>query len=337
MATADLMSALDPEVHTVATALSKDRERTTFLLEGGPASVCQRAWAECRAKLEAALASFNVYVGSMGMQSQYAAVLNSSYYGSGTRARLRMNQIVVDDTFYANSLSVLQQWVIYTALKLLFQAAALHLSSGKDGKNSDRYSQKEERYRAEQGRLWQQLVAAGLPYVYAPLDCPGSLHGWSAGTWDSNALSTVSDQASINANDQNIRLAITYYDTNVYTSPLAKNNAESGPSQVIDFTIPAGQLVTVDISSLNPPDKTRPPQVGLSQGVVSYLSATHWLIYAGIDQEGSALYQQSAGIPVATTQYTLPATLVTSGPTLMQGQVPDPNSNAIFSGVIARG
>ena len=99
----------------------------------------------------------------------------------------------------------------------------------------------------------------------------------------------------------------------------------------------AGQLATVSIAGLNPPNKNNPPQVGLSQGVVTYLSATHWIVYAGIDQEGAALYQQSAGIPVATTQYTLPATLVSSGPFLMQGQVPDPNSNAIFSGVIARG
>jgi hypothetical protein len=334
VATTEIISTLDPETMVVADALAKGR----FLLPlSGPNSVCQRAWVECRSKLEAALATFTTYFGTTASQSHLAALNNTGgWYGTGTRARLRLSQIVVHDTYYSNSLSPIQQWVGYTALRILFQSAAFHFAAAKTS-NTDRYEQKSEHYCKQEARLWGQVLAQGLPYVFSYFSCPGAIHDYQTGTWGASNLSNTVDVDNTNPVDQSIRIAITYYDNTNYVSPVNKNNSESGPSAILDYDLPAGQLLTIDITSLNPPNIDVPPPTGVSQGVAPYMNASHWQIYIGSSDPNAPLYLQVSGIPIATKVHTLPATFSVNTAVLGPGQTPQAASNLDFGNLITRG
>jgi hypothetical protein len=253
---ASLMQRLDPEVESVLAAERKNNAAPAITIDG-PGGIAENAWSECRSKLEAALASFNTYIGASGTQPHIAAVLNTgSLYGQGNRPRLRLQQIIASDFYYANSLSPIQRWVTYSALKMLFQTAANRFL-GNANKSGDRYEKKYEFYGMKEAELWRHLLSQGIPWVYSGLDCPGAAHGWNAGVWDESAFTFSTDTANTNATDQTVRIAITYFDGTNYISPTLKNNSESGPSRILETTIPAAQLLTVSIARLNPPEQER--------------------------------------------------------------------------------
>lgn len=322
------ITSLDPEAAAVLrTSHPKQSDSAIISLD----QICSRAWAEARSKLEAALQCFSLYVGTAGSEAHISAVLNTGLWGFGTRARIILSQLIDSDSLYSDSISPLQQWVTYLALRLIFQTAADRLDK------NDRYARKEERYAKRAKELWSQLLSQGLSFTNSYFDCPGSLHGWQAGIWDTTCLSLSADPNNTNANDMDVRVAITYVDNTVYVSPTNKQNGESGPSKIVATTIPAGQLLTVSIASLNPPSANNVPNVGLSQGIVPRNLASHWQIYAGTGVEGSPLYLQVPMIPVGTTAAALPATLRLSGPQLDNGQVPSAQGQLIFGNLIVRG
>ncbi len=127
-------------------------------------------------------------------------------------------------------------------------------------------------------------------------------------------------------------VAITWYDGSKYTSQASKGNAESGPSSIVQFLIPAGKLLMVDISGLNPPAGAADP-VGTSSGTWLPLNATAWNIWAGVP--GGPLYLQKEGVPIATKTWTLAADPVYSGSVLGLGQFSD--LNICFQNTVMRG
>jgi hypothetical protein len=331
------MRSLDNEVAAVAENASRGRNSSEIVLSGTPDSITSQAWSECRSKLEASLVSFSTYIGSPGMQAHIAAVMNtgSNWGGFGTRAQIRLSQIVVSDTYYANSLSPIERWVTYTALRLAFQELSNRLG-GND--KIDRFEIKRQRYDTEARRVWQQIVAQGLPIVQCFFDAPGSIHAYNAGIWGPSCVSQTPDPNNTNADDQSIRIAITYVDADYYSSPTDKRNAESGPSQILTSILPASTLLNFNIATLNPPNMATPPPTGLSQPFAPFHTASHWQIYAGPAAPNLPLYLQVPMIPISQQSATLPATLLTTGPILDKGQHPSSNGgNLIFANAVTRG
>lgn len=329
----DILAQIDPEVLSVIASASKPGQPALQI--DGPLGVCRQAWAECRAKLESSLASFSTFVGTAGMQAHLAAVYNTGGWwgGNGTRPRLRLNQIVVGDTFYSNSLSPLQRWVTYSALMLLFQTMANRLDS-KD-KSGDRYEKKRAFYEKERARWWSMIVSQGLPYVFSFLDRPGSTHGYNAGIWDNTALTLTSGE-TVWTEPVPAKIAITYVDQRKYVSPSYRQNAESEPSEILTVNVPPNEPLTVSIASLNPPNTYNPPDLGVSQPVAPMLNASGWHIYAGTGN--GPMYLQTTTGPIPITQPS--ATILEfrfSGVTMQPGQAPEGSGNALFGNVVQRG
>lgn len=318
-----LMSQIDPEMNNVASLIGSTPIE-------GPGSICETAWSECRSKLEAALALYSTYYGCSGMQAHMSALLNTGS-GNGNRPRLRLNQVVVSDVYYANSLSPIQRWVTYSALKSVFQTAA-HRVGAKKGTESDRYDAKRTFYEKKQDELWRQLMNQGMPALSSYLDGPGAKHSYQSGTFTpSNLILTAGGTSTA---ELLVNVAITYFDATQFIDPLNKNNSESGPSAIQSFTIPAGNLLTVDINSLSPPDRNNPPNLGISQGIVPFMGADGWNIYVG--QPGAPLYLQTPnGIAITQKTYTLSGAPVLSGYQMDSGQ--KPLTNAIFGQIVQRG
>src|SRR6185437_1356572 len=164
-------------------------------------------------------------------------------------------------------------------------------------------------------------------------------HDYQSGSWNAANLSNTVDVSNTNLTDQNIRVAITYYDNTVYVSPSQKGNGESGPSAILDYVLPAGQLLNIDITSLNPPNTAVPPPTGLSQGVAPYNNASHWHVYTGTADPVGPMFLQTGptGIPIAAKSATLQATLATNTALLGPGQSPMASSNLIFGNSLTRG
>jgi hypothetical protein len=327
---------IDPEVDAVIKSESAKSGVPTILLDG-PGSISASAWTECRGKLESALASFNCFFGQSGMQAHLSAVMNYSWYGNGTRARLRLNQIVLSDSYYANSQHPLERWVHYCALALLFQTASNRYWS--DAKRGDRYEKKFQFYTDLAAKQWRRVLNVGIPFVLEFLDCPGSLHGWRSGLWDATNLSTSVDGANTNSTATNINLAITYTDASSYISPITKNNAESGPSAVLNYTLPQNTLLAISIATLTPPSPTNIPNTGVSQGIAPQRFPTHWNVYASsAEYDNAPLFLQNASpLPLTTLTFTLAPTLLINTPVMDSGAVPSVGSNLIFGNVVVRG
>jgi hypothetical protein len=320
--------SLDPEVNAVIEMCQKG-PTAPIVLEGS-GSICEEAWIECRNKLEAQLQLFSILYGQPGQQAHLSAVFNTGLFSQGTRARLRLNQIVAHDIYYNASVSQIQKWVRFEALQILFRAASNRLRASKD---EDRYERKRKQYEYDAKIAWERLRASGLPYVFAYLDAPGAKHAVRAGSWSAANLSQIATGTSA---QQSIFVAITYCAAPPYVSPTDKGNAESGPSAVLSMTLAQDHVVSVSIANLMPPDGSNPPHVGLSQGVAPFLTATHWNVYVG----GSAtdLYlQNSDPIPIATKTYQLPDAPVLSGNGLEPGQFADPTANILFGNLVTRG
>lgn len=325
-----LCLGLDPEAETVLSSGKKPGQNILTL-----EAVCEQAWSEARSKLEAALATFSTYIGLMGMQAHLSAVFNTGgYYGNGTRAKLRLSQIVTQDTYYAESLSPIERWVTYEALRLLFQTMANRLDSKE--KSGDRYEKKRAFYQSQSEKQWRQIASQGMPFVLSYLSRPAALHDLNTGIWDNTALSlaAIDGQVTPYMEPVNLRLAITYV-SDTYLSQASKNNGESAPSEELTILVPPGQFLTVSIASLNPPSVANVPQVGISQGAAPRMNAIGWNIYAS-DQNGPLWLQNAAVIPIAMQSYTL-TQFVRGGYAMDRGQSPFAGGNLILGNTIQRG
>lgn len=311
------LAQVDSEVDLVAST-----SKRTIVIEG-TGSICRLAWQECGQMLLSAQQVYGAFYSQGALSANHLSAIHN--IGSPrAQARCRLNQVVAHNKDYANSDSPLQQWMQYQALYLLFRDAAVRLASSKD-----RYDEKSSRYSGLARARWDDIRAQGLPIVGKPLEAPGALHGFNSGTWSESNLSSASGGASA---AQSVYVAITWYDSSAYASQSSKGNGESGASQILPFTIPLNQLLSVDITSLNPPTGVMDP-VGVASATFNPLNATHWNIYVG--QTDDALWLQRAGIAIATKSAALTTDPVYSGNPLLSGQFPD--QNIVFQNTVSRG
>jgi hypothetical protein len=152
---------------------------------------------------------------------------------------------------------------------------------------------------------------------------PGAYFERNSGSWSSANVTTVPGPGTLDT-PVACDVLITYCDmsqANLYVDASRTNNAESDGSDTINVSMTAGNVLSVDISTLNPPSGAQHPSQ-MMVVVVSPLKATHWNVYVGMT--GGVLYLQNmAPIPVSTKSYTLAGDPVLSGYTFNGGQYPD--------------
>lgn len=300
------LAALDAEVAEVAAAED--------LIIDGEGSILRQAWEECANEILARMEAFGGHLVFAG---------GGSWGGrTGTQSRVYLTQIVASDA-YARKLSALQRWVLYRALVLFYRAAMNRTVN-------DRHALKMAQFESDARRHWKALWSRGLPVVWEALPCPGALHEWNAGAWDGANLEGVPGGADP---ERTYTVAVTWVDGSRYQSATAKGNAESGPSQVLAYTLPANELLRVDIGTLHPPDG-RPGARTPADGAFRTLTATGWNVYVGA-AEGPLYLQNGTPLPVGETVYSLPGAPLLAGAVLDPGQVPD--TNFTFQNVLQRG
>lgn len=301
--TVEMLEALEPEVREVA-------ESSSIAIDGEN-SIIRSAWDECSDQLLEHMDSFGGYINLAGAPQM--GTMGS--YGLGvSRPRVFLSQIVATESEYANRVPVLQRWMLYRALQLLYRTASQRTVH-------DRYQAKADEYAAETKTRWRSLWVKGLPIVIQPLAAPGAIHEFDSGSWSAANVSAV---ASGSSSAETYEIAITWVDGSRYVSQENRGNAESGPSEKITFAVPANNVLRLDITSLNPPTGKRPEATWLANGVLSPLAASGWNVYAG--KLGATLKLQNASpIPVATKTYQFAGAPTSSGAALRMGQVPDAN------------
>lgn len=322
----------DSDIVTSATLIQMDSEVTLvakatkqFITLEGPGSICEQAWQECGRKILQAMQSYVSYPAQTGMPASHIAAVTNVGVPARTQSRVRLHQIVSGDSQYDGMKSQLELFVAYHALYLFFRDAASRVSE-------DRYEKKMNRYRDAAAEAWRGLRTEGLPMVYQALAAPGAKHSLNSGTWGTDNLSATVDGGTL-TDALTVQVAVTYCDTGRgYVSQPSNGNAESGPSAVASIIIPAGKVLTVDISSLIPSTGVM-DAVGLSQGAWTPLNATHWNLWIG--GETGALYLQVERIPITTKTVTLSGDPLLSGSVLRGGQYPD--LNLVFMNIAMRG
>lgn len=313
---ATILAAIDSEVSAAAQAA-----KPAIQLDGA-GSICELAWQECGRKMLKAMQTYVSYPGQSGMPASHLAAVFNTGVPSRTSSRVMLNQIVATESRYASMRSPIEQWVAYHALYLLFRDASSRFKQ-------DRYQDKAERYEQVAREMWHNLRAEGLPMIYRPLEAPGAKHGFNPGTWGTANVTGVAGSATGNVN---VQVAVTYCDSSKYTSQSATGNGESAPSSILNYQIPASQVLHVDITSLVPPTGD-PDPLGTSQGTVTPLNATHWNLWVG--QGTGVLYLAAELIPIATKTHTHAADPVFSGSILRNGQYPD--LMLVFQNIAMRG
>lgn len=308
--TTDMLAALEPEIREVA-------EAQDISLEGDN-SIIRAAWDECADTLLEHMDSFGGYLNLSGMGGHVGTLVS---HGLGVRRpRVFLSQIVATEAHYANRVPVLQRWMLYRALYLLYRTASQRTVH-------DRYQAKADEYERESKRHWRSLWAKGLPVVVQPLAAPGAIHEFNSGEWgDANVTAVAGGSGDASAA---YAIAITW------VGGSRTENNESGPSAPIALNVSANQVIRIDISSLNPPDGTSAANAGatFADGILSPLAASGWNIYVGA--LGGTLKRQNASpIPIATKTYTFAGAPATTGAVLTAGQLPD--ANFTFSRVLHR-
>ena len=312
------MIAIDGETAEVA-----DAEGLTI---GGDGGIVRQAWDECSDELMEGWQAFGGdIIAWPGTLTTYGA------FGI-CRPRLRLNQIVVNSPYELRR-APLYRWMIYSALVAFYRSAASRRSV-------DRYEKKWNNYAAEVKRRWQMLTGTGLPMVALPLACPGAVHELMAGAWSASNVAAVAGGTM--AAETVFDIAITWVDGTQYISPQNTQNCESGPSATVTLTVPAGQVLQVSTTGLNPPNKTSAMlKRGIADGPYMTRTATGWNVYAG-PTGGALALQNAAPIPVATHTYTLADAPIAAAPgvdgvgaPMLDGQFPD--ANYTFMRVCQRG
>lgn len=294
--------AIDPEIAEIA-----DSEEITVEGDGG---ITRQNWDECADNLLDAMQSFGGdIIAWPGTLTTYGA------FGI-SRPRLRPHQIVVTAP-YGRRTSPLKRWMTYSALVLFYRAAS-------NRRTSDRYEKKWENFKDEVKAHWRTLWSTGLPMVALPLPCPGALHEYMAGDWGSgNVTFAPPTFGAGEPTDQSYDVAITWVDQSQYINSSNIQNAESGPSKIVNVTVPAQQVMTVDIETLTPPGSVVIPR-GIADGPYVSRTATGWNVYVG--QPGGPLCLQNATpLPLSTVTYTLAGVPALNGFVMRPGQLPDAN------------
>jgi hypothetical protein len=259
--------------------------------------------------------SFGGYLNSGDLTANHLAAVMNVGIGNSVRQKIGLQQIVVSGDV-PGQWNQVRQWVVFWALRTFYRSAFARVSD-------DRFEKKMSFYKDEiVRRLQPSLFALGIPIVIRPMVRPGAYFEVNSGTWDSSNVDLVLGPGTLNGVSWDV--AITYADNsqwNFYQSAIQRNNCESDGSDIVTVPMTTGNVLQVNIASLNPPSGAQYPAQVMTV-VVSPLKACVWNIYAG--PTGGPLYLQNpVPIPIGQTTYTLPGDPVTSGQTVGTGQYPD--------------
>jgi hypothetical protein len=252
--------------------------------------------------------------------NHHAAIANTGLRSGGNVPRLRLGQIVVHSQ-YPGINSPIQQWVVYTALVMIYQSLTVRLAeAGKESNKRDYFTEQLEKVH------FPNFRSHGLPYVTTPLPAPGAVFEQNSGIW---SVANLSTSPLIGAIGGTYYVAITYVDqssSGKYINWSTPNNAESGPSIPLLITIPGGTVLTISIASLLPPIGTLPAYRERSAYGNALMKATGWNIYIGKPgpnnsyDPASMCLQNAIPIPIATKTFTLPGDPVTNLSVMSMGQ-----------------
>jgi hypothetical protein len=295
--TSALLDQIDGEFSAVASAEGMDT--SAFIAEA-----VNSAGSELIAKIQ----NFSGYLVGVGVNANHLAAVLNVLSTAINRPRALLNQIPATEPNPTRT--AFRRWVQFYCLYEFYLTVS-------NRKVKDRYEQKAKKYEAQKKRHWENLKGNGFPVVLNPLPCPGATLEYNSGSWSNANVTAVAGGASIASADYDV--AITWCSLPTYVSSANQGNAESAGAVTQTITVPAGDVISIDITSLNPPNGTVATAIGTAQGVYSPLAATHWNIYAG-EKYGTLYLQNSSPIPVATTSYTFTDAPVLSGFPLGAGQ-----------------
>lgn len=302
--TVDDLTRIDSEVPSVAEAEGITLTGTRGLIRGGIE--------EASFELQKKIISFGGYLGSGDVTPNHLAAVLNVGLGNAVRQKATLSQIVVSGES-EDSWNWVKQWACFWVLVNIYRDSFNRTVK-------DRYEGKMRYYQSElQRRITRTIDGLGVPIVLRPLAAPAAVFERDTGTWTSANVSKVVGSGTLDAVDLDV--AITYVDTSaadLYVSPSVRNNAESHPSERITVSAETGKVLSVDISSLNPPTGVQHPSQVLVC-VVSPMKATHWNVYVG-NKDGTLYLQNPTPIPIGTDSYTLSGDPVLSGFTAGIGQ-----------------
>jgi len=283
----------------------------------GANSIVRRGLEAAGEKILSAQGTFSQY-GSVGgiTAGHLSAVLNVGGSGSISSSRVALSQVVVSGP-NTGVWSRTETWANWFCLAQLYRSAV-------NKRSNDRYLLKLEEAERQRDVAWARIFESGIPTLVRPLSRPAALYTLAPGTWGTANLSSVGGSGTV---DDNVSVVVTFTSTDVTT------NNESHPSEVAVQATTTGNVIKVDITSLNPPDGTQ-SLAERSQAITAPLQATGWNVYAVI--EGGVLtLQNSSPIAIATKTYTFPDNPTTSGAAVAVGQSPE--RNLAFQNVALRG
>lgn len=303
----DDLSRVDSEVLRVSTSENITLDGVNGLIRGG--------LEEATSEIMKFIVAFGGYLNSGDLTSNHFAAVMNVGIGNSVRQKVGLQQIVISGDV-PGQWFWLKQWTVFHVLRCFYRDAFGRLGQ-------DRYKDKMDFFRDElQRRITPNIYSLGVPIVIRPLSRPGAFFERNSGTWDSTNLSQVPGLGT--SNKVSFDVAITWVDqsqANFYVNSSQRNNSESDASDIATIQITTGNVISVSISSLNPPTGKQDPSQQMIV-VVSPRPATGWNVYVG--NTGGTLYlQNSSPIPIGTTSFTLPGDPSLQGATPGIGQYPD--------------
>ena len=302
------LAMVDPECIRVASS-----QNPAITLDG-PGSIIRQTVNEACSDMTARFQNYTGFLVSPGINLAHMAAVSNILSTSISRPRMRLNQVVAAGP--DPSRQDLRLWLAHSALRALYRAAYARF-----GKEHDRYEAKMEFYEQEEKRVWRNIEASGVPIVLIPLPCPGAIREYNPGTW---TTSNVTGAGTSSADPGGSWYVCVTWIGPPYVSPTKAGNAESGPSPTIGVTTTAKGVITVNVSTLNPPGVV-PAQVGTADGLYTQIAATGWNVYVSNSASGPFYLQNSTPIMLPTVSYTLADMPVLSGSIMGVGQFADYN------------
>jgi hypothetical protein len=317
------LQVIDPEVLAVAAVEN--------IVVDGPASITRETVESCGHDIMARFQNFSGYLLSPGVNLNHQAAVMNILTTAISRPRMRLNQVVVMEP--DPSLCMMHRWVKFRVLKEIYAAAFRRFN-----KSADRYQAKRDAWDEEATKCWRRIESQGVSVVLIPLPVPGAVREFNVGTFTQSNVS-MGGSGSADPGAQQYIVAITWTGSQPYgqgyQNPLTKNNSESGWSAIISVNSTVGQVISVSIANLTPPNNASFPAIGTAAGLYTVMSATGWNIYVGQSPVGlgaaptgqpsinTLWLQNSTPIPIGTTSFTLPNAPIGNTYPLQPGQTPD--------------
>jgi hypothetical protein len=295
------LETVEPGIHAVCTT-------EKIPLDGGPDTFLRHIAGECANRIATAMTAMTSYPSNGDLNGNHLAIVFSAY-GTRNVPRIHLAQLCLNPRI-RGTWSPLKSWLVYCALERIYVTAWNRRTSAKGG--PDKYETKAVVYAGKAANAWAELTASGLPIVWQPLPAPGAWHE-DSGTWGTASLSSTSGASELGGT---FRVQVTWTSAE-YTSAAVRANAESHPSPEAVLEIPAGNRLSIDISSLTPPSGFDFQAQGYSQGVYFPRAATGWNVYV------NGVLQNAVPIPVATKSHSLAGDPNALGVKVSTGQYPD--------------